>query len=53
MRRSLGTAVFSGMVGVTLFGLFLTPVFYVVIRRYIPCAGTAHFDLGNHSSSGD
>jgi hydrophobe/amphiphile efflux-1 (HAE1) family protein len=32
MRRSLGTAVFSGMLGVTLFGLFLTPVFYVVLR---------------------
>lgn len=28
MRRSLGTAVFSGMIGVTLFGIFLTPVFY-------------------------
>ena len=27
MRRSLGTAVFSGMLGVTLFGIFLTPVF--------------------------
>jgi multidrug efflux pump subunit AcrB len=35
MRQSLGTAVFSGMLGVTIFGLFLTPVFYVVLRaRY-------------------
>ncbi|MEK0082470.1 efflux RND transporter permease subunit [Benzoatithermus flavus] len=33
MRRSLGTAVFSGMLGVTLFGLLFTPVFYVVTRR--------------------
>jgi multidrug efflux pump subunit AcrB len=33
MRRTLGTAVFSGMIGVTLFGLLLTPVFYYVIRR--------------------
>ena len=33
MRRSLGTAVFSGMIGVTLFGLVFTPVFYVVVRR--------------------
>jgi len=33
MRRVLGTAVFSGMLGVTLVGIFLTPVFYVVIRR--------------------
>jgi multidrug efflux pump len=32
MRRTLGTAVFSGMIGVTLFGLILTPVFYYVIR---------------------
>ncbi|MGB7791053.1 MAG: multidrug efflux RND transporter permease subunit [Terrimicrobiaceae bacterium] len=33
LRRTLGIAVFSGMLGVTIFGLFLTPVFYVVIRR--------------------
>ncbi len=33
MRRTLGTAVFAGMLGVTLFGLVLTPVFYSVIRR--------------------
>jgi multidrug efflux pump len=32
MRRSLGTAVFSGMIGVTLFGIFLTPVFFYVIQ---------------------
>jgi multidrug efflux pump subunit AcrB len=29
----MGTAVFAGMIGVTLFGLFLTPVFYVVLMR--------------------
>jgi multidrug efflux pump len=34
MRRSLGVAVFSGMLGVTLFGIFLTPVFYFVIQRW-------------------
>jgi multidrug efflux pump len=34
MRRSLGTAVFSGMIGVTLFGLFLTPVFFYVIQAF-------------------
>ncbi len=33
MRQSLGTAVFSGMLGVTLFGIFLTPVFYYVLQR--------------------
>ena len=32
MRRSLGIAVFSGMLGVTLFGIFLTPVFFSVIQ---------------------
>jgi multidrug efflux pump len=33
MRRTLGTAVFSGMLGVTLFGILLTPVFFYVIQR--------------------
>jgi multidrug efflux pump len=32
MRRALGVAVFSGMLGVTAFGLFFTPVFYYVVR---------------------
>src|SRR5207302_1278946 len=34
MRRTLGTAVFAGMLGVTLFGIFLTPVFYFVIQWF-------------------
>jgi multidrug efflux pump subunit AcrB len=34
MRRTLGTAVFGGMLGVTLFGIFLTPVFYYVIQWF-------------------
>ncbi len=33
MRRAMGIAVFSGMIGVTLFGLFLTPVFYAVLEK--------------------
>jgi multidrug efflux pump len=33
MRQAMGIAVFSGMIGVTAFGLFLTPVFYVLLRR--------------------
>jgi len=33
MRQALGTVVFSGMIGVTFFGVFFTPVFYKVIRR--------------------
>jgi multidrug efflux pump len=36
MRRTLGTAVFAGMIGVTLFGILLTPLFYYVIRGLVP-----------------
>ena len=32
LRQALGTAVFSGMIGVTIFGLIFTPAFYVVSR---------------------
>ena len=39
MRRTLGTAVFSGMLGVTLFGIFLTPVFYFVIQAFADWRG--------------
>jgi HAE1 family hydrophobic/amphiphilic exporter-1 len=39
MRQSLGTAVFYGMIGVTVFGLIFTPVFYVVVRKF---AGPLH-----------
>jgi hypothetical protein len=35
MRRALGTAVFSGMLGVTMFGLFMTPIFYVLLARRV------------------
>src|SRR5439155_19524683 len=46
MRQTLGTAVFSGMLGVTFFGIFLTPVFYYVIqwfghRKVAPAAPVA------------
>lgn len=34
MRQAMGVAVFAGMLGVTLFGLFLTPVFYYLLRRF-------------------
>jgi multidrug efflux pump len=33
MRRAMGIAVFSGMVGVTMFGIFLTPVFFMLLRK--------------------
>ncbi|MEX0744442.1 MAG: multidrug efflux RND transporter permease subunit, partial [Phycisphaeraceae bacterium] len=46
LRRVLGTTVFTGMLGVTIFGLFLTPVFYVVLRalsqRLRPRAASEH-----------
>ena len=57
VRQAMGVAVFAGMLGVTLFGLFLTPVFYVVIqglaerlladgarssRRQVPAAAEGH-----------
>ncbi len=45
MRQARGVAVFSGMIGVTLFGLFLTPVFYLTLMRRIskkPSAVSAH-----------
>ncbi len=35
MRHAMGVAVFSGMIGVTLFGLLLTPLFYVLIRGFV------------------
>ena len=35
LRHATGIAVFSGMIGVTFFGLILTPVFYVVLRTVI------------------
>jgi multidrug efflux pump len=34
MRHAMGLAVFSGMLGVTAFGLLLTPVFYLTVRRW-------------------
>jgi len=39
IRQAMGIAVFAGMLGVTLFGLFLTPVFYVVIGRLVARVG--------------
>ncbi len=42
MRRTLGTAVFAGMIGVTLFGIFLTPVFFYVIQWIIDRRGELH-----------
>jgi multidrug efflux pump len=52
MRRTLGTAVFAGLIGMTPFGIFLTPVFYYVVRwfgdRVQPsqCRHTVRFRIG-------
>jgi multidrug efflux pump len=47
MRHAMGIAVFFGMLGVTFFGLMLTPVFYVVLRKM---TGNEHLvdKHGNH-----
>ncbi len=50
MRRALGTAVFSGMLGVTFFGLLFTPVFYVLSRRLGDyCSSILFKKKGDHS----
>ena len=46
MRQSLGTAVFAGMLGVTIFGLMFTPAFYTFIRR--KAEGTAITSADHH-----
>jgi multidrug efflux pump len=54
-RQILGTAVFSGMIGVTLFGLLLTPVFYVVIQAWVGRreARRATLRAGNAATGGN
>ena len=52
MRQSLGTAVFSGMLGVTIFGLLFTPAFYTYIRRKRgEVTSAAHHDLTTMSGT--
>ncbi len=49
MRQAMGVAVFAGMIGVTLFGLFLTPVFYLTLMRRVsrkPSVAPAHEPKG-------
>jgi multidrug efflux pump subunit AcrB len=41
VRHAMGVTVFAGMIGVTAFGLLLTPVFYVLLRRRARVARTA------------
>jgi len=53
MRRAMGIAVFSGMLGVTFFGLLLTPVFYWTIRRVTRAKPRFHFAEGAGDYAGD
>jgi multidrug efflux pump len=53
MRRTLGMAVFSGMLGVTFFGIFLTPVFYYVISGLGARKQTASAAAASPSEAGD
>jgi multidrug efflux pump subunit AcrB len=48
MRRAMGVAVFAGMLGVTLFGLLLTPVFYYVVRRLTAALSRPAVDVPAH-----
>jgi multidrug efflux pump len=52
MRQAMGIAVFSGMLGVTAFGIFLTPVFYVLLRSRITRPLTAAAPRHNTPSEG-
>jgi multidrug efflux pump len=49
MRQAMGVAVFAGMIGVTLFGLFLTPVFYLTLMRRVSRKPTV---ISNHEPNG-
>jgi len=57
MRQAMGVAVFAGMIGVTAFGLFLTPVFYVLLRaasgnKPLPSHGKVHeAPVGGHGTA--
>jgi multidrug efflux pump len=59
MRHAMGVAVFSGMLGVTFFGLILTPLFYVLVRKLLPRAlkptatATAVRTILDHASFND
>ncbi|MDM9648371.1 multidrug efflux RND transporter permease subunit [Rhizobium sp. S163] len=48
VRAALGVTVFSGMIGVTLFGIFMTPVFYVLVRKV-----TGNRPLARHDAAND
>jgi len=51
MRQAMGVAVFSGMIGVTIFGLLLTPVFYVLVRKFFPGKLINHDDIDQQDTN--
>jgi len=52
LRQSLGTAVFSGMLDVTAFGLIFTPAFYTLVQRFrFPQTVPSPRDVERHASS--
>jgi hypothetical protein len=51
MRQALGTAVFFGMLGVTLFGLVFTPIFYVLMRWLGSRLSSASPEVGKAEST--
>jgi multidrug efflux pump len=53
MRHAMGIAVFSGMLGVTFFGLFLTPVFYVTLRKFFPGPLHSASEVNIHAHPGE
>jgi multidrug efflux pump len=52
MRQAMGVAVFAGMIGVTAFGIFLTPVFYVLARAITGNRPLRHHGEIPHSAGG-
>lgn len=50
MRQAIGIAVFSGMIGVTLFGLVFTPMFYVLVRKLEAAIKGENTDIGQDES---
>ena len=50
MRHAMGMAVFAGMIGVTMFGIFLTPVFYVLLRQLAGNRSLKRRDEATHRS---
>jgi multidrug efflux pump len=53
MRAAMGVAVFAGMIGVTFFGIFMTPVFYVLIRKLAGNRPLVQHKAAGHESAGE